>query len=641
MKVSIVTISFNQSRFLEDCIRSVIDQDYPDVEYIIVDAGSTDESSEIIARYKKQIAHVVIEPDKGPADGLNKGFALATGEIFGFVNADDLLLPGAVSRMVKEFRKHPKADVIYGNGRELDAAGALIQQVCSTPWNLRAIAYRTGLTVQPSTFFKASFFRKGSGFNLENKICWDTELLVDLALQGACFRQINEFIGAYRMYPGTVSSQVGWGASGAKFDAENLRLFEKIMGRPRIKADNLKAFAYFIYKQIRQPLVSFHKIHFKLLGRPVVAYKLPLTRVVWFGGYPAHYMAEFHRRLEVQHDDLFFIYLPFGQQRRAFTHERTTLPSKYLLLPQRLRFLRTWLWLRRLNPEAVLISGNFPRANLVAAFWALMHRRKLYYLCDTNLLDNRNLQRSRLKKFILSLLLRRVNKLLSIGSRNIEFYLFLCGKEHVARSLHPMPLPHVHTHFEAVAVGPSDPFVFLVFGRLDRVKAVDHIIEAFALLCKNSQRRSRLLIAGDGEERSALQMQVSALGLTKLVEFRGEVPSDEAPAVFGEASALIMASNNDAWGLVVNEALSAGKPVIGPFWIGAFADLVIQGKTGLKTFGNSPKELADVMQKLLDDPVAAEAMGKAGRAHIRDLGWNIDGSLASFKALMHDLEKSL
>lgn len=639
VKVSVVTISFNQGHYLEACICSVLEQDYPDIEYIVVDAGSTDGSREIIARYAERIAHVILEVDAGPADGLNKGFSRAGGEIFAFVNADDLLLPGAVRRMVEAFREHPDADVIYGHGRELNGEGKLIQRVWSTPWNLRANAYLAAVTVQPSTFFTAACFRRGPGFNVNNRTCWDAELFVDLALHGARFQQINFFIGAYRMYPGTLSSEMSWGGRGAQFDVENRRLFEKIMGRPRVAADAWKDLGYYLYKQVRQPLAAFDKLRLRLRSQLKAADKLPPTRLVWFGGYPAHYMGEFHRRLEALHDDLFFIYVPFGQEGGAFAHEQTRLPRKYLLLPQTLRFLKAWRWLGRLNPQAVLITGNFPRANLVAACWAYLYGRDIYYLADSNLLDQRNLRRSLLKSLILRWGLRRVSKLVSIGSRNREFYLAICGKQHIGLRLHQMPLPHVHEPFEAVAAEQHDPFVFLVFGRLEAGKAVDRIISAYALLGEASHKRSRLLIAGDGAARLALQEQVASLGLADRIEFRGAVPSDQAPSVFGEASALIIASHDDAWGLVVNEALSAGKPVIGPFWIGAFADLVIPGKTGLVTQGNAPENLAVAMQELLDDPVAAHAMGRAGCAHLRENGWTIEGSMRSFARLHSQIGK--
>ena len=105
-RVSIVTISFNQAEFLERTIESVLAQDYPEIEYIVVDPGSTDGSREIIDRYRSRISKVILRPDRGAADGLNHGFAEATGEIFGFLNSDDLLLPGAASKAAGFFDKH-------------------------------------------------------------------------------------------------------------------------------------------------------------------------------------------------------------------------------------------------------------------------------------------------------------------------------------------------------------------------------------------------------------------------------------------------------------------------------------------------------------------------------------------------------
>src|SRR5215212_920496 len=115
MKFSIVTISFNQVRFLEQAIYSVLEQDHPSVEYIVVDPGSTDGSREIIERYRDRIDKVVFEPDKGPADGLNKGFAHASGDVFGFPNSDDILEPGTLSGVARYFETHPEVDLVSGN----------------------------------------------------------------------------------------------------------------------------------------------------------------------------------------------------------------------------------------------------------------------------------------------------------------------------------------------------------------------------------------------------------------------------------------------------------------------------------------------------------------------------------------------
>jgi glycosyltransferase involved in cell wall biosynthesis len=140
LRVSIVTISFNQAEFLERAIRSVIEQDYPDVEYIVVDPGSTDGSREIIEKYRSRISKVILDPDTGPANGLNKGFAAATGEIFGYINADDALLPGAISKGVAALRERPKADVVYGHCYIIDRQGQIVRRSRSVAFNLRLYA---------------------------------------------------------------------------------------------------------------------------------------------------------------------------------------------------------------------------------------------------------------------------------------------------------------------------------------------------------------------------------------------------------------------------------------------------------------------------------------------------------------------
>src|SRR5512138_875393 len=124
--VSIITPSFQQARFLEQTICSVLGQDYPELEYIVVDGGSSDGSRDIIQRYADHLAWWVSEPDRGQTDAINKGFARATGEILAWINSDDTYLPGAVSEAVEQLRAHPGAGLVYGDANLIDDDGEII-----------------------------------------------------------------------------------------------------------------------------------------------------------------------------------------------------------------------------------------------------------------------------------------------------------------------------------------------------------------------------------------------------------------------------------------------------------------------------------------------------------------------------------
>lgn len=114
-KVTIITPSYNQGEFIEETIRSVILQNYPNLEYIIIDGGSTDKTVDIIRQYEPWISYWISEPDRGQADAINKGFAKSSGEFLGWLNSDDCLYPGAIAKVVSEFQNHPEASMIYGD----------------------------------------------------------------------------------------------------------------------------------------------------------------------------------------------------------------------------------------------------------------------------------------------------------------------------------------------------------------------------------------------------------------------------------------------------------------------------------------------------------------------------------------------
>lgn len=227
MKISVVTISFNQRRFLSKCVQSLRNQEFEELEYIVVDPGSTDGSREYISSCSDIVTKKIFESDDGPADGLNRGFALATGDILYYLNADDEVLPGAFSAVIGFFNMHRHIDVAIGNGVRIDEKGKYERALYSTEWNTRGYAVGNVNAVQQATFFTADAFRRAGGFNVANKTCWDGELLVDMALTGAKFGLIDQTLGAFRYYPQSIS---GSGRLQRMYREDRSRIAEKILG---------------------------------------------------------------------------------------------------------------------------------------------------------------------------------------------------------------------------------------------------------------------------------------------------------------------------------------------------------------------------------------------------------------------------
>jgi glycosyltransferase involved in cell wall biosynthesis len=171
---------------------------------------------------------VIFERDRGPADGLNKGFARASGDIFGFLNADDVLLPGAAAAAISFFAKNPDVDVVSGHSLIIDKSDRTLRKSYSDRFSLFRSAYGACILMQQSTFFRVEAFRRAGGFAVGNRVAWDGELFVDMALSGARFALVDEFWSSFRLHDASIT-----GAK--KFDSlmrdYELQLFRKIMHR--------------------------------------------------------------------------------------------------------------------------------------------------------------------------------------------------------------------------------------------------------------------------------------------------------------------------------------------------------------------------------------------------------------------------
>ena len=162
-KISVVTPSLNQGQFLEKCIKSVIKQDYPDFEYIIIDGGSTDNSLDIIAEHEQYLTYFVSEPDNGQSEAINKGFRKAKGEIVAWLNSDDYYLPGAFQKVAEAFGRNPKASFYFGNGLRVDSKGMKKSEFFESgtvDFNPDALLYCLNYVLQPAAFINAWYFKK-------------------------------------------------------------------------------------------------------------------------------------------------------------------------------------------------------------------------------------------------------------------------------------------------------------------------------------------------------------------------------------------------------------------------------------------------------------------------------------------------
>lgn len=256
-RVSIVTISFNQAEFLERTIKSVLTQDHQEIEYIVVDPGSTDGSREIIDRYRSGISKLVLGPDRGAADGLNHGFAEATGEIFGFLNSDDLLLPGAVSAAVSFLDKHPKIGVVSGHSKLISPGDRILRGLYSDRMSINRCVYGAVFLIQPSTFFRREMFELVGGFRAESEACWDGELFLEMARAGTKFAIVDEFWSAYRIHANSVT---GTKSSETRVVETQAKIFLRIKGRQPGRYDKLLTYLYRLLRHFLNPLDTWERI---------------------------------------------------------------------------------------------------------------------------------------------------------------------------------------------------------------------------------------------------------------------------------------------------------------------------------------------------------------------------------------------
>jgi len=196
--VSIVTTSHNQASFIEKTIRSVMEQNYPDIEHIIIDGASTDGTIEILRKYDHLIW--VSEPDKSQSDALNKGLRMVNGDIIGMLNSDDLYKPGIVPLVVEEFQNNPNLDLIYGDCDYIDENDEVLFTYKAPAFNFKKLITCCYNYIPPmSTFFRKRVLDTIGPFNPNLKYAMDHDFFIRVGLK-CNIKKVDYVLGEFRIH---------------------------------------------------------------------------------------------------------------------------------------------------------------------------------------------------------------------------------------------------------------------------------------------------------------------------------------------------------------------------------------------------------------------------------------------------------
>jgi glycosyltransferase involved in cell wall biosynthesis len=196
--IGIVTPSFNQGKYIRATIESVLSQRVPNLEYVVIDGGSTDETLDILQTFGARIRWVS-EADKGTADAINKGFRIIGGDILGWLNSDDIYYEGALETVQAFFEAHPEIDVVYGDANHIDENGSFVEKYPTQAWSWERF-HEICFISQPAAFFRRSAMQKFGALDTHYPHCVDYELWIRWAKGGAKFEYLLKTLAATRLH---------------------------------------------------------------------------------------------------------------------------------------------------------------------------------------------------------------------------------------------------------------------------------------------------------------------------------------------------------------------------------------------------------------------------------------------------------
>jgi glycosyltransferase involved in cell wall biosynthesis/GT2 family glycosyltransferase len=591
-KVSIITPSFNQARFLPQTLRSVREQDYPNIEHILVDGGSTDGTIELL----KGVSGLrwVSEPDNGQVDALNKGFAMATGEILAWLNSDDTLSPGA-ARLAVEALQRTGADLVYGDVRLIDEGGTHLRMSYGIPFDYRILLCGIDYIGQQSVFFRRTLLDKAGLLRAEFDNAFDYELWLRMAQHGRLV-YVPEIRGCIRKHAGAKSIAL---ARRTHDETKKLRSeYWKTGGLPRFLA--WPAHWYYRWKRLRK--VALSNSHPRLLTfgyLPPPIYGPAIT-------YQALLRSSFTERFDVTFVNLNVV--------RDFRELQVFRWRKLILLGRHIGEELWHLLTQRFDFVFYPISINrnaFLKDALLLAIARWFHVPVVIYGHGNNLPEFRDKSPRWLQRIIDRTLGRAVAA--TVPGKALRFNFLGHLREDQVFAVPngievPAKLPPV--------TKPPGRFTVLYLGNLVREKGVFVLLDAIPTVRAHCPE-AHFIFAGAWwreDDRVEAERLVRDRGLSSCVEFTGMVTGNRKWEVVAQSDVLVFATfyHYETFGQVLLEAMGAGLPVIATRRA-AIPEIVEEGVNGLFVAEQDARDLADKIITLAADPALRARMGEANR----------------------------
>lgn len=603
-KVSVITPSYNQGQFIEDTILSVKNQDYPNIEHIIIDGGSTDNTLEILKKYSNSIIWIS-EPDKGQSNAINKGWRMATGDIVSYLNSDDTYTFGAISKAVAYLMSNPEIGMVYGDYNRIDEKGKLICTIRDLEFDYRIFFY-AGLIMQPTAFIRKSVLESIGMMDESLKYCMDFDLFIRIA-QKFPIVHIPEILANFR-----------WHNQSKTYLQKRNLLKERISVRRRYhkfshKHEFFASFCFLIlekYYTLKRAGLKLMQGRFKKIAPPCIS-------------------QQFICRDQI---DILMVGPSFEQKiiggisAVVKTLLNSSLCNKYKILYVSTTPLignkieKCFFFVKGLSIFIIALLVKKPKIIHIHTSSRFSFFRKSFFFLISKILGKRVIlhihsgefhlfysERGKLQSRFIRKVLDSADKIVVLTEQWLKNIKKMTSNENISILYNPVNCAVFNINRNGKYHNHNKEKIVLFAGELCRKKGIYTIIQAIpSILTK--YKKVKFILAGKGEIEKVKKI-CKEMGIQNNVCLHGFVAGEKKIKVFAEADIYILPSYNEGLPVSVLEAMASGLPII-TTPVGGIPEAVKNGINGFLIEPGNSEMLADKILKLLKDDELRKNMGR-------------------------------